>query len=62
MRQYWTVLHGQPPEHPDADVELVAVEIASGQTASPNRAVSDTSGSVPRIRRRLRRLANENDD
>lgn len=32
MRQYWTVLHGQPPEHPDADVELVAVEIDSGQT------------------------------
>jgi hypothetical protein len=32
MRQHWTVLHGQPPEHPDATVELVAVEIESGQT------------------------------
>jgi len=31
-RQYWTVLHGHPPEHPDADVALIAVEIASGQT------------------------------
>jgi len=31
-RQYWTVLHGHPPAHPDADVALIAVEIASGQT------------------------------